>query len=227
MKFAIIVFPGSNEVDMFHAINDELGEEAVFVRHDADHLPDVDGIILPGGSSYGDYLRPGAIASHSKIMEAVIKAADEGKPVLGVANGFHILLEAHILPGAILRNESLKFICKHVQLRVDHHETMFTSLYKAEEVITLPIAHMDGNYYCDPETLQKLKQNKQIVFTYHGENTNGSLENIAGIVNERGNVLGMMPHPERAVDDLLGSADGLKIFQSIVKYWREAHVTNA
>jgi phosphoribosylformylglycinamidine synthase subunit PurQ / glutaminase len=228
VKFAVIVFPGSNcDVDMYHAIKDELGEEVEYVWHDAENLDEFDGILLPGGFSYGDYLRSGAIARFSNVMKAIMKAAEEGKPILGVCNGFQILLEAGLLPGAMRRNNSLKFICRPVELRVENNETMFTSAYEKGEIITIPIAHGEGNYYCDQETLNKLIANQQIVFRYHNENPNGSLEDIAGIINEKGNVLGMMPHPERAVDQLLGSADGLKLFQSIVKYWREAHVVNA
>jgi phosphoribosylformylglycinamidine synthase subunit PurQ / glutaminase len=228
VKFAVIVFPGSNcDVDMYHAIKDELGEEVEYVWHDADNLTEFDGILLPGGFSYGDYLRSGAIARFSNVMKAIIQAAEEGKPILGVCNGFQILLEAGLLPGAMRRNNSLKFICRPVKLRVENNETMFTSAYEKGEIITIPIAHGEGNYYCDEETLKKLIENRQIVFRYYNENPNGSLHDIAGIVNEKGNVLGMMPHPERAVDALLGSADGLKLFQSIVKYWREAHVVNA
>ncbi len=227
MKFAVIVFPGSNcDVDMYHAIKDELGEEVEYVWHDTSSLEEYDGILLPGGFSYGDYLRTGAIARFSKVMQAVIKAADDGKPILGVCNGFQILLEAGLLPGAMRRNESLSFICKPVELKVESSTTMFTNAYQEGQTITIPVAHGEGNYYCDEETLAKLKANHQIVFTYR-RNPNGSLENIAGIINEKGNVLGMMPHPERAVDTLLGSADGLKIFQSIVKTWREAHVVKA
>jgi phosphoribosylformylglycinamidine synthase subunit PurQ / glutaminase len=228
VKFAVIVFPGSNcDVDMFHAVKDELGEEVEYVWHDTDSLEGFDGILLPGGFSYGDYLRTGAIARFSNVMKEVVKAAEAGKPVLGVCNGFQILLEAGLLPGAMRRNESLKFICKPVELQVANNNTMFSSAYTENEVITVPIAHGEGNYYCDEETLANLKANNQIVFTYNGTNPNGSLENIAGITNEKGNVLGMMPHPERAVDELLGGADGLKIFKSIVSQWREANVVNA
>ena len=228
MKFAVIVFPGSNcDVDMYHAIKDELGEEVEYVWHDAESLDGFDGILLPGGFSYGDYLRCGAIARFSKVMKEVVKAAEAGKPVLGVCNGFQILLEAGLLPGAMRRNDSLSFICKPVELKVENNRTMFTGEYREGETITIPVAHGEGNYYCDPETLEKLQANKQIVFTYHGENPNGSLKNIAGITNGKGNVLGMMPHPERAVDQLLGGADGLKLFQSIVKHWREANVVKA
>lgn len=228
MKFAVIVFPGSNcDVDMFHAIKDALGEEVEYVWHSADNLDEYDGILLPGGFSYGDYLRCGAIARFSNVMAEVVKAAEAGKPVLGVCNGFQILLEAGLLPGAMRRNDGLKFICRNVELQVANNETMFTTSYAANETITVPIAHGEGNYYCDEATLAELKENKQIVFTYAGTNPNGSLEDIAGITNKQGNVLGMMPHPERAVDELLGSTDGLKIFQSIVKNWRETHVVTA
>ncbi|AZV41096.1 MULTISPECIES: phosphoribosylformylglycinamidine synthase subunit PurQ [Peribacillus] len=228
MKFAVIVFPGSNcDVDMFHAIKDALGEEVEYVWHSADNLDEYDGILLPGGFSYGDYLRCGAIARFSNVMAEVVKAAEAGKPVLGVCNGFQILLEAGLLPGAMRRNDGLKFICRNVELQVANNETMFTTSYEANETITVPIAHGEGNYYCDEATLAELKENKQIVFTYAGTNPNGSLEDIAGITNKQGNVLGMMPHPERAVDELLGSTDGLKIFQSIVKNWRETHVVTA
>lgn len=227
MRFAVIVFPGSNcDVDMFHAICDELGEEVEYVWHDSDNLDKFDGILLPGGFSYGDYLRSGAIARFSNVMQEVVKAAEAGKPVLGVCNGFQILLESGLLPGAMRRNESLQFICQTVQLKVENRNTMFSSQFEQDETVHIPIAHGEGNYYCDEETLTRLKENNQIVFTYNN-NPNGSVANIAGIINEKGNVLGMMPHPERAVDKLLGSADGLKIFQSIVKNWREAHVINA
>jgi phosphoribosylformylglycinamidine synthase I len=228
VKFAVIVFPGSNcDIDMYHAIKDELGEEVEYVWHDTESLEGFDGVLLPGGFSYGDYLRTGAIAQFSNIMKEVVKAANAGKPVLGVCNGFQILLEAGLLPGAMKRNESLKFICRPTQLKVANNQTVFSNVYQPNEVITVPIAHGEGNYYCDEETLANLKKNNQIVFTYEGTNPNGSLENIAGITNEKGNVLGMMPHPERAVDELLGGADGLKLFQSIVKQWRESNVINA
>lgn len=207
---------------MYHAIKDELGEEVEYVWHDETNLDEFDGILLPGGFSYGDYLRSGAIARFSNIMEAIKKAALDGKPILGVCNGFQILLEADLLPGAMLRNAKLKFMCHQVELKVENNETMFTSKYNKNEVITIPIAHGEGNYYCDEATLQQLIENKQIAFTYHGTNPNGSISDIAGITNKAGNVLGMMPHPERAVDSLLGSADGLKLFQSIVQNWRES-----
>ena len=224
MKFAVIVFPGSNcDTDMYHAVKDELGMDVEYVWHDETDLSRFDGILLPGGFSYGDYLRSGAIARFSNVMSEVVKAANAGKPVLGVCNGFQILLEAGLLPGAMRRNESLKFICKQEDLIVENDTTMFSGLYEKGERITVPVAHGEGNYYCDPETLADLIANNQIVFSY-ANNPNGSVEDIAGITNKSGNVLGMMPHPERAVDELLGSNNGLKLFQSIVKSWRERYV---
>ncbi|MFC7393496.1 phosphoribosylformylglycinamidine synthase subunit PurQ [Scopulibacillus cellulosilyticus] len=224
MKTAVIVFPGSNcDTDMYYAIKDGLGEEVEYVWHDDSSLDGFDAVMIPGGFSYGDYLRSGAIARFSKIMPAVIQAANDGKPVLGVCNGFQILLEAGLLPGAMLRNKKLKFICETVPLAVENSETIFTSEYNKGDVIQIPIAHGEGNYYCDEETLKQLKEQNRIVFKYYGKNPNGSIEDIAGIINEKGNVLGMMPHPERAADALLGSNDGLKLFQSILKHWRESH----
>ncbi len=227
MKFAVIVFPGSNcDLDMYHAIKDELGEEADYVWHDEKDLSGYDAILLPGGFSYGDYLRCGAISRFSNVMSEVVKAAEAGIPILGVCNGFQVLTEAGLLPGALLRNKNLKFMCRTVGLKVANNETIFTAGYEKEQVIQIPIAHGEGNYYCDEETLASLKANNQIVFTY-ADNPNGSVENIAGIVNERGNVLGMMPHPERAVNELMGGSDGLALFKSIVKQWRESHVNLA
>jgi len=226
MKFAVLVFPGSNcDIDMYHAIKDELGEEVEYVWHDATDLSEFEGVLVPGGFSYGDYLRCGAMANQSNVMAEVKKFAEAGKPVLGVCNGFQILTEAGLLPGALLRNKNLKFMCRTVGLKVENNDTLFTNQYEAGQIINIPIAHGEGNYFCDENTLAQLKANNQIVFTYSGENPNGSLEDIAGIINERGNVLGMMPHPERAVDALLGSDDGLKVFKSIVKMWRESHVS--
>lgn len=216
MKFAVIVFPGSNcDADMLRAVREIMGADAEFVRHDESSLEGFDGVLLPGGFSYGDYLRCGAIARFSTIMEEVIRFAEEGKPVFGTCNGFQILTEAGLLPGVLRRNESLHFICKTVPLKVNS-KTAFTSEYEADEIIYLPVAHGEGNYFCDEETLQELKKNNQIAFTYN-DNINGSVENIAGITNKAGNVLGMMPHPERAVEDLLGSEDGKRFFASILK----------
>jgi phosphoribosylformylglycinamidine synthase subunit PurQ / glutaminase len=227
MKFAVIVFPGSNcDVDMYEAIREVLDEEVVFVPHTVSDLGNYDGILLPGGFSYGDYLRSGAIASFSPAMKAVKLAAIEGKAILGVCNGFQMLLESGILPGAMKRNENLKFMCKQVEIEVVNSETMFTSLYSEGEKITIPIANGEGNYECNELTLNRLIENKQIAFRYTN-NPNGSVANIAGITNEQGNVLGMMPHPERAVNDLLGSADGLRLFKSIVKSWRENYVVTS
>ncbi|WP_096187006.1 phosphoribosylformylglycinamidine synthase subunit PurQ [Evansella halocellulosilytica] len=221
MRFAVIVFPGSNcDLDMYYAVKDELGAEVEYVSYQDTSLDRFDAILLPGGFSYGDYLRSGAIARFSPVMKAVVAAANEGKPVFGVCNGFQVLLEAGLLPGAMKRNEQLKFICRPVTLVVENNETMFTSSYRERQEITIPVAHGDGNYYCDDETLVQLKQNNQIVFTYK-ENINGSREHIAGITNKEGNVLGMMPHPERAVDEHLGSSDGLPLFKSMLKEWRE------
>ncbi|MDA9471029.1 phosphoribosylformylglycinamidine synthase subunit PurQ [Enterococcus sp. 5H] len=223
MKFAVLVFPGSNcDMDLLWAVKDILGEEAEYVRHDAESLAGFDGVLIPGGFSYGDYLRCGAIARFSKIITEVVRFAKEGKPVFGTCNGFQILTEAGLLPGSLIRNESLHFVCKTVPIRVVNNQTNFTSDYQKNELIQLPIAHGEGNYYCDAKTLEQLKVNRQIVFTYENENPNGSLENIAGIVNEKGNVLGMMPHPERAVESLLGSEDGLRFFKSIIKNYRKA-----
>jgi len=220
MKFAVIVFPGSNcDVDMYHAIKDELGQDVEYVWHDETSLDGFDAVLLPGGFSYGDYLRCGAIAGMSNVIPALKKANEAGKPILGVCNGFQILTETGLLPGALLRNNNIKFVCKTVNLRVENNGTIFTGMYEKGETVRIPVAHGEGNYYCDEATLTGLRENGQIVFTY-GENPNGSLDDIAGITNERGNVLGMMPHPERAVDALLGSDDGLRLFKSILQIWR-------
>lgn len=225
MKFAVLVFPGSNcDVDMYHAIKDGLGEEVDYIWQDTTDLSAYDGILLPGGFSYGDYLRAGAIARFTPVMNEVIKAAEAGKLILGVCNGFQILLEAGLLPGAIRRNQRLKFHCFQTPLEVVNNQTPFTKEYKQGEILSIPIAHGEGNYYCDEATLQELEKNNQIVFRYK-ENPNGSLIDIAGITNKAGNVLGMMPHPERAVEDLLGSSDGKRLFTSILSTWREKHVT--
>ncbi len=222
MKFAVIVFPGSNcDLDMYAAVKDILKEDAQYVQHYEKSLEGFDAVLLPGGFSYGDYLRTGAIARFSNIMDEVIRFAEAGKPVFGTCNGFQILTEAGLLPGALRRNDSLKFISKQQNLTVENNQTSFTSAYEKGEIITTPIAHGEGNYYCDEETLQELKENNQIVFTYANGNPNGSLENIAGIINKQGNVLGMMPHPERAVEELLGSDDGLKLFQSMYETYKK------
>lgn len=222
MKFAVIVFPGSNcDLDMYAAVKDILGVDAEYVQHYEKSLQGFDAVLLPGGFSYGDYLRTGAIARFSNIMDEVIRFAQEGKPVFGTCNGFQILTEAGLLPGALRRNDSLKFISKQQSLKVENTQTLFTTDYEQGEVLTFPIAHGEGNYYCDKETLQQLRDNNQIVFSYADDNPNGSVENIAGIVNKQGNVLGMMPHPERAVEALLGSEEGLKLFQSMYKNYQK------
>ncbi|RGI32301.1 phosphoribosylformylglycinamidine synthase subunit PurQ [Melissococcus sp. OM08-11BH] len=221
-KFGVVVFPGSNgDQDLLLAIQDVIGEEAEYVSHRATDLSEYDVILLPGGFSYGDYLRCGAIAKSSPVMEAVKQFASEGKPVFGTCNGFQILTETGLLPGVLLNNTSLKFICGMQPLKVQNNQTMFTNEYEQDEIITLPIAHGEGNYYCDNATLKELKENNQIIFTYEKTNPNGSVEDIAGITNKEGNIIGLMPHPERAMEDLLGSSDGKKLFQSIVNHLRK------
>ncbi|WP_404451319.1 phosphoribosylformylglycinamidine synthase subunit PurQ [Virgibacillus necropolis] len=227
MKFAVIVFPGSNcDRDMYHAVCDIMKEDTDLVWYENSNLENYDAILLPGGFSYGDYLRSGSVAATSAIMKQIKTHAEKGKPVLGICNGFQILLEAGLLPGAMLRNENLAFMCHQEPLKVVNNSTMFTSSYEKDAVVRYPIAHGEGNYFCDEDTLKELQQNNQIVFTYEN-NPNGSVADIAGIMNKEGNVLGMMPHPERAVEELLGSDDGVKLFQSIVNNWRETHVVNA
>lgn len=224
MKFAVIVFPGSNcDLDMYHAVEDTVQQPVDYVWHTATDLSSYDAILVPGGFSYGDYLRCGSIAQFAPVMAEVRKAADQGKFVLGVCNGFQVLTEAGLLPGALIRNNSLKFRCHPVDLVVENNQTAFTNAYRQGETIRIPIAHGEGNYYCDDLTLQQLKKNNQIIFRYQGDNPNGSVDNIAGISNERGNVVGMMPHPERAVKDLLGSKDGARMFTSLLNAWRESH----
>lgn len=225
MKFAVIVFPGSNcDLDLFWAVKEIMGADCEYVPHTATSLAGFDGVLLPGGFSYGDYLRCGAIARYSNVMQEVIRFAEMGKPVFGTCNGFQILTEAGLLPGSLRLNDSLKFICKTTPLKVVNNQTGFTTEYQEGEVISLPVAHGEGNYYCDDQTLQELKDNHQIVFTYEGENINGSVASIAGITNKRGNVLGMMPHPERAMEALLGSVDGKKFFASLLKNFKEESV---
>jgi len=228
MRAAVIVFPGSNaDVDMFNAVEDIMEAPVDYVWHSETDLSAYDVILLPGGFSYGDYLRCGAVARFSPVMEQVVKAAEAGKLIMGVCNGFQILLEAGLLPGAMLRNTSLKYRCKIAPLRVVNADTPFTRDYAEDEIIDIPIAHGEGNYYCDEATLAKLQANNQIVFRYEGENPNGSVDNIAGICNERGNVLGMMPHPERAVHTWMTSAEGKRVFTSILKTWREQNSATA
>ena len=225
MKFGIVTFPGSNcDYDAYRAVIDGLGEEAVFLWHKDHDLHQSDVIVLPGGFSYGDYLRPGAIARFSPVMQDVVAFARRGGPVIAICNGFQIACEAGLLPGALLRNASLKFVCEVVQLRVETTDTMFTNRYERGSVLRIPIAHGDGRYTADTETLNRLESEGRVVFRYIGGpgdadewwSPNGSMRAIAGIVNEEGNVLGMMPHPERVIDPLLGSADGLGLFESVL-----------
>lgn len=218
MKIAVIVFPGSNcDIDLYEALHTVCDADVEYVSYKQDNLDGFDAVMLPGGFSYGDYLRCGAIARFSPIMPAVIEFAKNGKPVFGTCNGFQILTEVGLLPGALKRNDSLKFVCKTVELTVENTNTPFTSLYKKGEKINLPIAHADGSYYADEELLAELEENGQVVFRYLKENPNGSLNDIAGITNKQGNVLGMMPHPERAVEILLGNEDGLRVFKSLLE----------
>ena len=225
MKFAVIQFLGSNcDMDMLCALRDVLGEEAQYVPASQTSLEGFDAVMLPGGFSYGDYLRSSAIARFAPIMSEVKRFVEEGKLVLGTCNGFQILVEAGFLPGAFLRNTNLHFVCKWQKLRVVNNTSTFSSAFKKDQIITLPIAHGEGNYYCDEQTLASMRAHNQIIFTYAGENPNGSVANIAGITNERGNVIGMMPHPERAVEELLGGKDGLCVFKSMVAAFKKDEV---
>jgi phosphoribosylformylglycinamidine synthase len=224
MKFGVVMFPGSNcDHDTYHVISKVIGQPVDFIWHRQNSVGDCDAIILPGGFSYGDYLRTGAIARFSPVMGAVKEFASRGGLVMGICNGFQILCEAGLLPGALLRNKNLKFICEHINMRVDAVDTPFTNRCRRGEVLSVPIAHGDGNYFCDAETLRELQRENRIVFRYSREdgalddaaNPNGSIENIAGICNRERNVLGLMPHPERASEALLGSDDGRIIFYSL------------
>ncbi len=242
MRFGIVVFPGSNcDRDCQYAVEKLIADphtnfagntnssQVVMIWHKEEKLPDVDVLVLPGGFSYGDYLRTGAIARISPVMKAVIPFAKEGGFVLGICNGFQILTEAGLLPGVLLRNRSLKFICKSIAVRVENNSTKFTSLYGDGEVLSFPIAHAEGNYYIEKHALARLKDNGQVVFRYCNQegsisneaNPNGSIENIAGVCNEEGNVLGMMPHPERVSDPRLGCVDGIRLFQALIQTPRE------
>jgi phosphoribosylformylglycinamidine synthase len=225
MKFAIVVFPGSNcDHDAYHAAKHVLGQDADFVWHKESDLEAADVVILPGGFSHGDYLRTGAIAKFSPVMKSVAEFARRGGPVLGICNGFQILLESGMLPGAMLRNRDLKFHCEHVTVRVEQTDTPFTSRARAGQVLRLPIAHGEGNYYAAPDVLAGLEASRRVVFRYcdadgqlsDASNPNGSANSIAGICNESRNVVGLMPHPERACESVLGSADGLVMFESVV-----------
>lgn len=225
IKFGVVVFPGSNcDHDAYHAAKHVMHQHAEFLWHKEADLKNSDVIILPGGFSYGDYLRTGAIARFSPIMNEVIRFANNGGMVIGFCNGFQVLCESGLLPGVLLRNDTLQFSCKHVHLRVERSGTKFTSESKTGDVLKIPIAHGEGNYFAEPDTIHALEDHQQIVFRYCDErgviskeaNPNGSINNIAGIMNRAGNVMGMMPHPERACEPELGSVDGKKVFESII-----------
>ena len=226
MTFAVIRFGGSNcDLDVYHVLNDVLGAPTDLVWY-KDPVGEYDGIVIPGGFSYGDYLRAGAIAARTPIMNSVKQFASVGKPVLGICNGFQILVESGLLSGALSTNEYPKFCCKWVDLRIEKTDTAFTSKFKKGEVVRMPIAHKEGNFFADSDTLKSMNLHQRVAFRYvdsEGDatasaNPNGSVENIAGVVNESGNVLGMMPHPERASESVLGGDDGLRIFESMVEY---------
>jgi phosphoribosylformylglycinamidine synthase len=225
VKVAVVVFPGSNcDHDAYYAVRHVLGQQADFVWHKDTSLGGADAVILPGGFSYGDYLRTGAIARFSPIMQAVSAFAAEGGPVIGICNGFQVLLEAGLLPGAMLRNRSVRFRCEFVHVRVEHTDTPFTTACRSGQVLKMPIAHGEGNYFAEPDVLAELERERRVIFRYvtpSGEvsdaaNPNGSVQNIAGICSQRRNVVGLMPHPERACESVLGSADGLAVFTSMV-----------
>lgn len=229
VRFAVVVFPGSNcDADCYHAVGNVLGQPVEYVWHGTTDLSGFDCVILPGGFSYGDYLRTGAIARFSPVMEEVARFAGRGGLVIGICNGFQILLEAGLLPGAMLRNDSLQFRCLYTDVRVETARTPFTGLCRPGQVLRIPVAHAEGNYTAPPDVLEELERTGRVVFRYVDErgepapeaNPNGSVRNIAGIVNEAGNVLGLMPHPERCCEEMLGSADGRLIFESIVAYVR-------
>jgi phosphoribosylformylglycinamidine synthase I len=217
MKFGVLVFPGSNcDHDTHHVIDALVGQPVTYLWHASSDLEGCDAILVPGGFAYGDYLRTGAIAKFAPVMQSVKKFADGGGLVLGICNGFQILCESGLLPGALMRNEHQRYICKHVQLRTETVDSPFTHGLTRHQVLQMPIGHMEGNYFCDEETLAKLKSEDRIAFRYE-DNPNGSLDNIAGILSEGRNVLGMMPHPDRSSETLLGSADGLRLFQSMAE----------
>jgi phosphoribosylformylglycinamidine synthase subunit PurQ / glutaminase len=225
MKFGVLVFPGSNcDHDVYHVIQEVAQRPVTFLWHESEDLEDCDAIVVPGGFAYGDYLRAGALARFSPVMQSIGKFAAKGGLVLGICNGFQILCEAGLLPGALVRNAGLKYICKFVQVRVEAVDTPFTRNLRKGQVLDLPIGHMDGNYFCPPDTLAELRRSDRIVFRYAtpegevtpGANPNGSIDNIAGILGEGGNVLGMMPHPDRSSEALLGGSDGLRLFESMV-----------
>jgi phosphoribosylformylglycinamidine synthase len=219
LKSAVIVFPASNcDRDAQTALKQLTGKDPHMVWHQESALPDVDLVVLPGGFSYGDYLRCGAMASQSSVMKAVKAHAEKGGAVIGICNGFQVLTETHMLPGALMRNADLKFVCRSVTLEVEETQSAFTRKYSKGQQITVPVAHGEGNYFADDETLNRLEGENRVAFRYaEGDNPNGSARNIAGILNEKRNVLGLMPHPERVVDPLLGGEDGKALFQSLIE----------
>lgn len=218
MKFGVLVFPGSNcDRDVAYVTRDLLSQPTRMVWHEETDISDLDVVVIPGGFSYGDYLRCGALARFSPVMQRVVEHAEQGKLVLGICNGFQVLTEAGLLPGALVRNRDLHFICDRIPIKVERSHLPWTQAYSEEQVITLPIAHGEGRYYADADTLALLEDNHQVLFRYHGDNPNGSSNNIAGICNIKGNVLGMMPHPERASDAVLGGTDGIKLFEGLLK----------
>jgi phosphoribosylformylglycinamidine synthase subunit PurQ / glutaminase len=220
MKSAVVVFPASNcDRDAQVALRDLTGHEPYMVWHGDTAVPDdVDLIVLPGGFSYGDYLRSGAMAAQSRIMRDVIKKGQEGRFILGICNGFQVLTESHMLPGALMKNANLKFACRPVGMRVEESQSAFTRKYEAGQTVHFPVAHGEGNYFADEETLNRLEGEGRVVFRYlDGDNPNGSIRNIAGIINEKRNVMGLMPHPERVVDPLLGGTDGIPLFKSLIE----------
>jgi phosphoribosylformylglycinamidine synthase len=228
MKIGVIVFPGSNcDHDCYYALKHVSGQEVQFVWHKETNIAHFDALVLPGGFSYGDYLRTGAIARFSPVMEAVTDFAESGKLVIGICNGFQILCESGLLPGVLMRNESLRFVCKFVHLRVENDSTPFTNKCSRGDVLYIPVAHAEGNYFSDEDTVRILNENGQILFRYVDHegnltgdaNPNGSLENIAGVMNGQGNVMGMMPHPDRCSEAILNSSDGVRIFDSMISWY--------
>lgn len=217
MKFGIIVFPGSNcDRDVAYVTRDILSQPTRMVWHEETDISDIDVVVVPGGFSYGDYLRCGAIARFSPVMQQVVKHAQKGKFVLGICNGFQVLTEAGLLPGALMRNREMHFVCDRSSIKVERNNLPWTQAYQSGEVITLPIAHGEGQFYADRDVVQQLEDNGQVLFRYEDNNPNGSINSIAGICNLQGNVLGMMPHPERAADLMLGGTDGLKLFEGLL-----------
>jgi phosphoribosylformylglycinamidine synthase len=225
LRFGIVVFPGTwSDTDCYHAVTEVLNQDAQYIWHQESNIRDIDCLVLPGGFSYGDYLRTGAIARFSPVMSAIKKFANDGGLVIGICNGFQILCEAQLLPGVLIRNDDLRFRCEWTNLKIENNGTKFTSRASQKELIKVPISHGEGNYYADSKTIDTLNNNGQVVFRYCSpsgqidaeSNPNGSIENIAGIVNDQGNVMGMMPHPERCCEEIIGGTDGRIIFESMI-----------